>query len=83
MPTSSEAPGQADTDLCREWLREILCNCGPYGGAFLETGETARGKLLLWLPEAGFKSDSLISIRKLNREEGETLLLDVSNHFYS
>lgn len=42
-PHLQRAPGQADTDPCREWLGEIFCNCGPNGGAFLETGVRQQG----------------------------------------
>lgn len=37
-----------------------------------------RGKLLL--PEAWFKSDTLLSIRELNRKQGVSLLADVTSH---
>lgn len=79
-----ESTGTSRLRPVQRMARGNILQLWPQWGSLLGNGgETARGKLLLWLPEAGFKSDSLISNRKLNREEGKNLLLDVSDHFYS
>lgn len=71
------------TDPWRKWLKEMLCNFGRYGQTFLERVAKQLREASTTTTWCTVKFYILSSNRELSVKQRESLLLDITNHFYS